>query len=96
MGYIMMRAPKGMPKGDPKLTFWGTVGLFIWVLGILIIPDKSTNIMIIILKHIWFIVPVIILGLLALFIIIGITLYQTKIRFPNFFDKLPVWVKKLC
>ena len=32
MGYIMMKAPKGMPQGDPKFTQKATLCLIVWVI----------------------------------------------------------------
>ena len=97
MGYIMMKAPYGMPQGDPKWNRIGTICLVIWLVGILIISQiESDNIILSIICIVWGAIPFVLIGLFILFMIIGIALYQVKIHFPTLFYKLPEWLKKLC
>lgn len=91
----MIKAPKGMPKGDPKWTFYGTIILAVWVVGLLILPYKSDSLPMNIFSIIWRIMPIVAIGLFLLFVIVGIALHYTKKHFPDFFDKMPAWIKKL-
>ena len=91
-----MKAPEGMPKGDPKWTFWGTIIIAVWVVVLLIIPYNSDSLPINILSIIWRYVPVVAIGLFVLFIIVGVVLYQIKKHSPTFYENMPAWIKKLC
>ena len=92
----MMKAPYGMPQGDPKWNRIGSLCLVIWLVGLLITSQiDSDNTFVSIICVVWIAIPFVTIGLFILFVIISIILYQTKMRFPNFFYKLPRWIKKL-
>ena len=95
----MMKAPEGMPQGDPKYTRRATLCLIIWLIGLLIIiMSDSHNAFIKVFNYVWmaytFIIVVYIIGIF-LCILIGIILYQLYSRFPNAYEKLPNWIKRL-
>ena len=96
MGYIMMKAPKGMPQGDPEFIKRATLCLIVWLVVFLILLMTDIKVWGIEIDRLWLALPFLILAIVVAYMIVGIVLYQTKAHFPNFFDNLPIWIKKIA
>ena len=93
MGYIILR--NGRVPGDPKWNFWGTVCLFIWIGVVLFIPESSESFFGKVFRIVWVGTPCVIIALFILWVIIVIIINQLSLFFPNTYNKLPKWLKKL-
>lgn len=92
MGYIILR--EGRVPGDPKWNFWGTIILFVWIFGLLLMPDSDSTFWKI-LHIVWIAVPLIVIGLFIIYCVVGVIIVQLNSRFPDRYEKLPKWVKEL-
>ena len=93
MGYITLR--NGREPGDPKWNAIGTSCLFIWIFGLLLIPEHSESVLWKVMGIVWITIPLVIIGLFILYIISGIIINQLHSRFPDAYEKMPKWIKYL-
>ena len=93
MGYIILR--NGREPGDPKWNAIGTLCLFIWIFGILLIPEPGESVLWKVIRIVWITIPLVVIGLFILYIISGIIIYQIHSRFPDAYEKIPKWIKNL-
>ena len=91
----MMKAPKGMPQGDPEFIKKATLCLIVWLVVFLILLMADIKVGGIEIDRLWLALPFLIIAIFIAYIIVGIVLYQTKAHFPNFFDNLPIWIKEI-
>ena len=74
--------------------FWSIVIISIWIIGFLLLPD-SDGIFWKILHIVWMAIPLIVIGLLILYFVVGFIIFQLNLRFPDRYEELPEWVKEL-
>lgn len=91
MGYIIFGDPNRIKPQDPRL-----MRIFIvWLLIFLILLMSKIEVFGIELSRLWGGLLLVAIGLFILFAVVGIFLYQTKVHFPDFFNKLPDWIKAI-
>ena len=91
-----MKAPKGMPQGNPKFIQRATLYLIVWLVVFLILLMADIKVGGIEIDRLWLALPFLIIAIFIAYIIVGIVLYQTKAHFPNFYEKLPERIKKIA
>ena len=90
MGYIVFGDPNKIKPQDPRL-----MRIFMaWLVIFIILLITKVEVFGFELAGLWGGLFVAI-GLFVLFVIVGVILYQTKVHFPNFFDKLPELIKEI-
>lgn len=91
MGYILLGDPNKIKPQDPRF-----MGIFIvWLVIFIILLMTKVEVFGIDLASLWGGLLFVAIGLFVLFAIIGVVLYQTKVHYPDFFDKLPERIKKI-
>ncbi len=91
MGYIVFGDPNKIKPQDPRL-----MRIFMaWLVIFIILLITKVEVFGFELAGLWGGLLFVAIGLFVLFVIVGVILYQTKVHFPNFFDKLPELIKKI-
>ena len=91
MGYIVFGDLKRIKPQDPLF-----MGIFIaWLVILLILLMTKIEVLGIELSRLWGGLLFVAIGLFILFAVLGAFLYQTKVHYPHFFDKLPERIKKI-
>lgn len=93
MGYIILR--NGRVPGDPKWNAIGFLCLFIWLIGLLLMPEHSDSVLGKVICIVWIAIPIVFIGLFILYSIFGIIIFQLYSRFPDAYEKFPKWIKNL-
>ena len=92
MGYIVFGDPNKLRPQDPRI-----MGLFVaWLVIFLILIMTKIKVFGIELSGIWGGLLFVAIGLFVLYAVVVIVLYQTKVHYPDFFDKLPDRLKKVA
>jgi len=92
MGYIIFGKSNNIQPQDPRL-----MRIFIaWLVIFLILIMTKIEIFGIELSRIWGGLLLVAIGLFVLLTVAVIILHQTKLHFPDFFDKLPERIKKIA
>ena len=92
MGYIVIGDPNKIKPQDPRL-----MRIFMaWLVIFLILLMTKIEVFGIELASLWGGLSFVAIGLFVLFVIVGVVLYQTKVHYPDFFDKLPEQIKRIA
>ena len=92
MGYIVIGDPNKIKPLDPRL-----MRIFMaWLVIFLILLMTKIEVFGIELASLWGGLLFVAIGLFVLFVIVGVVLYQTKVHYPDFFDKLTEQIKRIA
>ena len=90
-----MRAPMGMPKGDPEFSQKVTICLMIWGFVFAILLALDIKVFGGMIARIWLSLLLVVFGLFLIYCVVGIIIYQLYSHFPIKYGKLPKWIRFL-